>query len=115
MEKSNKLIEKYIKGIVYQEDEINLMAYHHIDYISLINKVSSATKDFLENADIQSYNEDRNIREFKIFANIHDLKDEKLQQIFGEVLSHIFSSKIIRKEYEWKQEIPTSLKDKVLE
>ena len=109
--KSDKIIQRYVEGTVAQIDSVFsvIMDYKMNDDIELIDKLTSAIKDFLENADIQNLNDERDIKEFKIFANFHGLKSKKSQEMFAEILGHVMSNRTIISEYNWKQEKPNNL------
>jgi hypothetical protein len=110
-EKSDKIIQRYVEGMVYEIDSIVsiVMDYKVNNEEEFIFKLNSAIKDFLENADIQNLNGDRNIKEFKIFSNVHGLKSKKSQKLFAELLEHIMSNRTIISEYNWNQEKPKNL------
>jgi len=95
--RSDEIIKRYVKGIVNQEEFLdNEHGMVKSDLISILNK---AVKDFLRNASIDEADEDRMIREFKIFASFHDLTYEKSQKIFAEILELALSNKTIISEY----------------
>ena len=109
--KSDKIIERYINGIVNQE-EFDYTSYskeHKTSKLTLIRRLNNAVKDFMENADIHESNEDRNRKEFKVFANAHSLTMKRSHEIFAEILELVISNKIIISEYEYKQEKPKNL------
>jgi len=107
MKKSDEIIQRYIKGVVYEESEFDIILNYGADsYKDIINKLNHAVKDFLENADIQDSNEIRNEKEFRIFANAHGLglTNENSKRMFKEILELVFSNRTIRSEYQWEQE-----------
>ena len=108
--KSDKIIQRYVQGTVYEQDVFSvIMDYNMKNYEDLISKLTNAIKDFLENADIQNSNENRNIKEFKIFANFHGLKSNKSQEMFAQLVEHVMSNRTVIDEYNWNQEKPKNL------
>ena len=110
MQKSDEIIKRYVKGIVYEENVYTLIYNYDVkNHQELIEKIDYAIKDFLENADIQDSNEVRNKKEFKIFANANGLRNENSQQMFAEALELVLSNRVIKSEYQWGHEKPKNL------
>jgi len=100
--KSYKLIEKYIDGMINEYLPISF-DYGKMSYrIDLTKNLNQAVKDFLKNSDIQSANEIRNRKEFKIFANAHYLMSEQEQMIFAEILDLVLTNSTIIAQYKLK-------------
>jgi len=100
--KSYKLIKKYIDGMINEYLPISF-DYGKMSYrIDLTKKLNQAVKDFLKNSDIQSANEIRNRKEFKIFANAHYLMSEQEQMMFAEILDLVLTNRTIIVQYKLK-------------
>ena len=112
--KSNEIIKRYVNGIVNEDDFdiYDFSSVHHTYKSILIKRLNEAVQDFLKNADIHELNENRNKKEFMVFANAHELKYEESQKIFAEILELVMSNKTILLEYEYKQEKPKNLIDR---
>jgi len=110
MQKINAIIERYVKGIVYEENVYTLIFDYEVrDHHELIQKIDYAIKDFLESADIQDSNEIRNTKEFRIFANANGLRNKNSQKMFAEALDLVLSNRVIKAEYQWEQDKPKNL------
>ncbi len=112
--KSDRIIKRYIDGIVNQEkfDYNNWNTEHKTYKNILISRLNKAVKDFIENAYIHKSNENRNRKEFEVFANAHELTMKRSHEIFAEILELVISNKTIISEYEYKQEKPKNLIEK---
>ena len=106
MSKVDEIIQRYAKGMVYEKDTYSIiLEYGANNHNEFILRLVNAVKDFLENADIQESNDERNKKELKIFANLHGLKNYKSQEMFEELLKHVLTNRVIISEYNnWTKE-----------
>ena len=96
--KSDKIIKRYINGIVNEKyEEIHSLKYETLKF-TLKKRLFKAIKDFLDNAELTN-NENRNLKEMEIYANAHGLGSESQIYLFLSILKLVQTNETIIFEY----------------
>ena len=101
--KSDKIIKRYIDGIVNKKYEESYQLSRETLKFTLKRRLFKAIKDFLENTTFLDNN--KQINEIEIYAHAHGLGSTSQIELFFELLKLSLNHKQIELEYSHKNEI----------